>query len=162
MLQCQPDLRETARLAIVGNGPLLEGLRLLAKSLGIGTLTWMPGAVSNVPAILRAFDLFVLPSLSEGISNTILEAMASGLPVLATAVGGNIELIEAGRSGDFFQPGDVQSLASLLTKYVSDPSLRHEQGRAARRIATEKFSLAAMVANYQAVYEAMIGPSVPR
>jgi len=162
MLRHRPDLRDKVRLAIVGNGPLLENLRQLAESLGIRAQTWMPGAAPNVPEILRAFDLFVLPSLSEGISNTILEAMASGLPVLATAVGGNVELVEAGRCGDFFHPGDVQSLATLLTKYVSDPSLRHEQGRAARQIATEKFSLAAMVASYQAVYEAMTMPSVPR
>lgn len=162
MLRRQPDLREKVRLAIVGNGPLLENLRQLAESLGIRAQTWMPGSATNVPEILRTFDLFVLPSLSEGISNTILEAMASGLPVLATAVGGNVELIEAGCWGDFFQPGDIQSLTNLLAKYVSNPSLRHEQGRTARKIATEKFSLTAMVANYQAVYEAMTAPSAPR
>ena len=85
-----PALAANARLAVVGNGPLLGELRELAATLGIAGVTWFPGAQDNVPDVLRSFDIFVLPSLNEGISNTILEAMASGLPVIATAAGGNV------------------------------------------------------------------------
>jgi sugar transferase (PEP-CTERM/EpsH1 system associated) len=143
---------DRARLAIIGDGPLLGQLRQLVESLGIARLTWLPGAVSNVPDIMRTFDVFVLPSLLEGISNTILEAMATGLPVLATAVGGNVELVEDGSTGRLFQPGDVDSLTKLVAKYVADSAMRQAQARAARRVAVEKFGLNAMVENYEAVY----------
>lgn len=93
-LALQPGLRARLRLVMVGEGPLRqEALEVLAA--GDAThLAWLPGERSDVPEVMRALDCFVLPSLAEGISNTILEAMASGLPVLATRVGGNAELVE--------------------------------------------------------------------
>jgi len=148
-----PEFGARARLAIVGDGPLLPKLRRLVDSLGIARFTWLPGAVSNVPDVLRVFDVFVLSSLAEGISNTILEAMSTGLPVVATAVGGSMELIDEGQSGRFFEPGDVRSLAALLAEYGTNPSLRRDHGRSARRLAVDRFGLAVMVARYQAVYE---------
>lgn len=144
------------RLAIAGNGPLLESLRALAVELGIAAQCWLPGAQEDVPAVLRGFDVFVLPSLNEGISNTILEAMASGLPVVATAVGGNVELVKVEETGCLFSPGDVDALASILQRYVCDTALRQAHGEAARRAAQAQFSLTAMVANYQGVYEQLI------
>lgn len=95
----------------------------------------------------------MFPSLSEGISNTILEAMASRLPVLATARGGNVELIDEGQNGRLFEPGDVESLARLLGEYLDNPALRRAHADVARRRALERFSLDAMVASYQAVYQ---------
>ncbi len=157
LLQSRPESGTPVRLVVVGDGPLLSELRELIDSLGIARLTWLPGAVGNVAEILRAFDLFVLPSLSEGISNTILEAMATGLPVVATAVGGNLELIDEGQSGCFFQPGDVASLTALLAQYVAAPALRRTHGQRARQLAVERFGLATMVAHYQAVYEQLCG-----
>ena len=77
-------------------------------------LAWLPGERADVPDVMRGLDCFVLPSLAEGISNTILEAMASGLPVLATDVGGNAELVVDGRTGEIVAPGDVEALANGL------------------------------------------------
>jgi len=150
----RPESRARLRLAVVGDGPLLGELRDLARSLGIAETTWMPGALGNVPDVLRLLDVFVLPSLSEGISNTILEAMASRLPVLATARGGNVELVEEGQNGRLFEPGDVPALTRLLAEYLDDPARRRAHADTARRRALERFSLDAMVASYQAVYEA--------
>jgi sugar transferase (PEP-CTERM/EpsH1 system associated) len=150
----RPESRPRLRLAIVGDGPLLGELRELARSLGVAETTWMPGALGNVPDVLRLLDVFVLPSLSEGISNTILEAMASRLPVLATARGGNVELVEEGQNGRLFEPGDVPALTRLLAEYLDDPARRRAHADTARRRALERFSLDAMVASYQAVYEA--------
>ncbi|MEO8409956.1 MAG: TIGR03088 family PEP-CTERM/XrtA system glycosyltransferase [Propionivibrio sp.] len=143
----------SARLVMVGDGPLAANLRSLADSLGVGSRVWFSGALDDVPAMLGNIDVFVLPSLSEGISNTVLEAMASGIPVLATAVGGNVELVEDGRSGRLFQPGDAARLTQLLAAYLDDPDLRARHGAAGRDLVIERFSLAGMVASYQSIYE---------
>lgn len=151
-----PASRGYLRLVIVGDGPLLPALRDLAHSLGVADLAWFPGAMSNVPEVLRLFDLFVLPSLNEGISNTILEAMASGLPVVATDVGGNVEIVDDGRWGRRFESGNVSQLAHILGEYVRDPGIRSAHAAAARRAAVERFSLDTMVAQYRAIYEARL------
>ena len=142
-----------ARLVIVGDGPLRENLIRLADSLGVSALTWFPGSVSNVAEMLRTFDLFVLPSLAEGISNTLLEAMASGLPLVATATGGNLELVAEGVNGQLFVPGDVDALTRLLSRYLAEPAMLSAQGSNARAMAVRRFSLPTMLAGYQAVYE---------
>lgn len=154
----QPELTATLRLVVAGDGPLLSELKLEAQSLKIAHLTWFAGALQNVPELLRALDVFVLPSLNEGISNTILEAMASGLPVVATAVGGNVELVEDGRSGRFFAPRDTTALSRLLRVYATDASLRIAHGVAAREHAVANFSLATMLARYQQTYDRMLSP----
>jgi sugar transferase (PEP-CTERM/EpsH1 system associated) len=154
LLGSSPASRACLRLAVVGDGPLLGEIRGLVHSLGISDRTWLPGALGNIPDVLRLLDVFVLPSLSEGISNTILEAMASGLPVLATARGGNAELVEDGANGRLFEPGEVRRLAQMLGEYLVNPSLRRAHADAARRRAVEHFSLDTMVARYQEVYEA--------
>jgi sugar transferase (PEP-CTERM/EpsH1 system associated) len=141
------------RLVIVGDGPLRDELQALANSLGISDTVWFSGALSDVPAVLRELDVFVLPSLSEGISNTILEALSCGVPVVATAVGGNPELIQDGQYGRLFTPGDVPALSQILLDYAASPELRLQHAGAARRVAVEQFSLDKMMANYQAVYE---------
>ncbi len=148
----QPALRAHTRLAIVGDGPLLAPLKALAHELNISELVWFAGAVDDVPELLGLFDLFVLPSLNEGISNTILEAMAMGLPVLASRVGGNVELVEDGQGGRLFAPGVVNELADLLVQYLSDAALRQRQGAASRERALRQFSLATMVAAYRQLY----------
>jgi sugar transferase (PEP-CTERM/EpsH1 system associated) len=148
LVQRYPHLR----LAVIGDGPLLNDLRGFAEALGITKLTWLPGAIGNIPDAMRRFDVFVLPSLSEGISNTVLEAMASGVPVVATAVGGNLELVEDGYCGRLFPPGDVTTLARLLAGYIADPLLRQAHAVAARRVAVERFSLDTMVRKYQEIY----------
>ncbi|MCC7079633.1 MAG: TIGR03088 family PEP-CTERM/XrtA system glycosyltransferase [Burkholderiales bacterium] len=152
-IAAHPALRRRLRLAVVGDGPLREDLQALVASLGIAELTWMPGAMNDVPAVLRAFDLFVLPSLNEGISNTILEALASGLPVVATNVGGSPELIDDGVTGQLFAPGDREALTGILVRYAENPALCRQQHAAARASALERFDLGGMVRRYQAVYD---------
>ena len=105
---------------------------------------------------MRSFDLFVLPSLSEGISNTILEAMATGLPVIATRVGGNAELVVDGETGATVPSGDVSALAAAIGSYVANRDLLRAHGRAGRRRIEERFSIQSMVAAYDAVYDALL------
>jgi glycosyltransferase involved in cell wall biosynthesis len=139
---------------LVGDGPLLAELQTQAAALGMAAQCWFSGARDDVARLLPAMDLFVLPSLNEGISNTLLEAMASGLPLLATAVGGNLELLDEG-VGASFRPGDVEQLANLIENYAGDAELCRRHGKAARQRAEREFSLQAMVANYQRVYETL-------
>ncbi|MGE0335815.1 MAG: TIGR03088 family PEP-CTERM/XrtA system glycosyltransferase [Gammaproteobacteria bacterium] len=145
-----------ARLIVAGDGPLRGELAALAGELGIATSTAFLGATDRIPDMLRALDVFVLPSLNEGISNTILEAMASALPVLATAAGGNVELVTDGVNGHLFAPRDVTTLGALLTTYCTDPALRARHGAAARADALARFSLEAMVDGYAAVYDRVL------
>jgi sugar transferase (PEP-CTERM/EpsH1 system associated) len=144
------------RLALIGDGPLLCHLRQLADSLGIAPLTWFAGAAANIPEMMQLLDVFVLPSLLEGISNTILEAMATGLPVVATSVGGNLELIEDGVTGRLFRPRDVHALVRLISEYAASPRLRQSHGQHARSVAIERFSLQAMVRKYLEVYDDLL------
>jgi len=155
LLKNVPTVAAQMRLVIVGDGALSQPLRTLVDELGVGHQVWFAGACNEVARVMAGFDVFVLPSLSEGISNTILEAMSCGLPVLATAVGGNLELVQDSHSGRFFQPGDVAGLARLLADYGNDPAMRRAHGEQARQVAVKRFSLGAMVANYQAVYESL-------
>jgi len=113
---------------------------------------------------MRGLDCFVLPSLGEGISNTILEAMASRLPVIATRVGGNPELIEPGMTGLLVPPGDSEALADALVRYSTDRAMARRHAKAARRVAQSRFSLARMVTDYCSLYEtalAAAGVSLP-
>lgn len=155
LLAKQPALRTKLRLVVVGDGPLLGDLKARAAQLAIADFTCFPGATSEVPQAMRALDWFVLPSLNEGISNTILEAMACGLPVVATRVGGNPELVDDGISGRLFTPRDVPALADLLLQYALDVPLRTAHSSAARHIAEERYSLASMVTRYAATYDAV-------
>jgi len=140
-------------LLLVGSGPELARHReaVAASPLLNGRVTFL-GAVPNVTEALQAMDVFVLPSLAEGMSNTLLEAMAAGLPVIATRVGGNPELVEDGRSGWLFQPGDVSDLAARLERLAFDAGLRSALGQAARHRAVSQFSLEDMVARYSDLY----------
>ena len=152
-LQCRPQLRDRLRLVMVGDGPLRAECEQLLDAAGVRDRAWFSGDRSDVPALMRSFDLFVLPSLAEGISNTILEAMASGLPVVATRVGGNAELVSPGITGTLVPPGDVQALCDAILHWVDDGRARQDAGRAARAEVERRFSLDAMVAAYQGVYD---------
>jgi len=141
-----------ARLLCVGDGE--ERARLEAM-VPPGVL--MLGRRTDIPRLLAALDVFVLTSRNEGISNTILEAMAAGLPVIATGVGGNPELVVPGRTGRLFEPGDVERLASLMGEYAASPDLRRAHGAAGRERATLEFGIPRMVAAYEAVWRACAG-----
>lgn len=148
---------ERARLMIVGDGPLRGELEAEVARAGLGDKVWLAGERSDVPAALRAMDVFVLPSRAEGISNTILEAMACGLPVVATRVGGNAELVVAGETGALVPPDDSAALAEAIARYVEAPDLAQRHGLAGRWRVEHEFSLDGMVARYGALYEALLG-----
>lgn len=152
-LELQPRMRQTARLAMVGEGPLRAPCQALLDAAGLSELAWLPGERADVPEVMRGLNCFVLPSLGEGISNTILEAMATGLPVVATQVGGNAELVDNGRTGIIVASADVEALAQALVQMHDDTNLAAAMGRAGRAEVERRFSLQAMVAAYQAVYD---------
>lgn len=152
----KPDLRAVLRLVMVGEGPLRREAATLLESAGMSHFAWLPGERSDVPDVMRALDAFVLPSLAEGISNTILEAMASGLPVVATDVGGNGDLIVAGATGSLVPVGDVQAMSDAIRNLAEQPQHASLQGLAGRRRVEQHFSLSAMVGHYQSLYDRLL------
>lgn len=156
LLHTVPDARQVLRLAIVGDGPLREPALAMLRQAEALDLAWLPGEREDIPALMRGFDLFVLPSLAEGISNTILEAMASGLPVVATDVGGNPELVESGRTGRLVPPADPESMADAIRAYLDDRETCVKHGCNARATVERRFSMEAMVAGYMDVYDRML------
>jgi glycosyltransferase involved in cell wall biosynthesis len=119
-------------------------------------LTWLPGERNDVADILRGLDCFVLPSLSEGISNVILEAMASGLPVIATAVGGNPELIKAGCTGQLVPAADHEAMARAIIAYAQCPGLARSAGSMGRIEVERRFSMNAMTRAYRDLYDRLL------
>ncbi|WP_019623922.1 TIGR03088 family PEP-CTERM/XrtA system glycosyltransferase [Thioalkalivibrio thiocyanoxidans] len=144
------------RLVIVGDGPLREHAVERLKAAGVAAQTWLPGAREDVAGCLRAMDLFVLPSLAEGICNTILEAMASGLPVIATEVGGNPDLVAPGQTGTLVPAGTPDALAGAIGDCLANPDARKRTGQAARARAEAEFSMDAMVEGYLGVYDTLL------
>ena len=149
----QAQSRGELRLVIIGDGPLRGPCAQLLGAAGLTGQAWLPGNRGDVPEIMRALHVFVLPSRAEGISNTILEAMASGLPVIATDVGGNGELVESGATGSLVPAGDPNALAAAMAVYAGDEGLRQAQGKAGCRRIAEHFSMAQMLAAYAGVYD---------
>lgn len=151
-----PVLFEHVRLMIVGDGPLRQHLINLVNELGLTAVTWMPGDREDVPALLAAMDVFVLPSLAEGISNTVLEAMATGLPVIATSVGGNLELVEEGYNGHLVPVGDSMALARALASLLENEQERLRQGSNARQRVSKRFDWSLTVGAYLGVYDELL------
>jgi sugar transferase (PEP-CTERM/EpsH1 system associated) len=159
LLRQAPELRNRLRLVMVGEGPLREQAQQLLDEAGLAELAWLPGERADVPAVMRGLHCFALPSLAEGISNTILEAMACALPVVATEVGGNADLLQAaepGRTGALVPAGDSAALAAALLALAHDPAGAAAMGRAGRARVEQRFSMAAMVKTYQGVYDALL------
>lgn len=154
-----PQWRDRLGLVLAGDGALSGQVRAAVAAAGLGDRVWLAGSRDDVAALLRGLDVFALPSLAEGISNTVLEALASGLPVVATRVGGNPELVAPGETGALVPPDDPEALARVLAAYVGHPERRLGEGRAARQRAVEAFSIDAMVGRYLAVYDRLLGGS---
>ena len=156
LLNRQPELRDRVRLVLIGDGPLFAELQRLTAELGIDDLVWMPGDRSDIPELLRLLDIFVLPSLAEGISNTVLEAMATGLPVIATRTGGNPELVEDGRNGYLVPVADPAALADTLAKMITDTSATRHMGAEGRRFVDETFNWDRTVQQYLSIYDEVL------
>jgi sugar transferase (PEP-CTERM/EpsH1 system associated) len=152
-------LGSRVRVLIVGDGPLRAELSALVEELALREAVWLTGDRDDVPSLLQAMDVFVLPSLGEGISNTVLEAMASGLPVIATAVGGNVELVEQGFNGCLVPVGDDEALANALVLLLQDDEERARQGANARQRVCQQFDWDRAVQGYLDVYDDLMGRS---
>jgi glycosyltransferase involved in cell wall biosynthesis len=141
------------RLVMVGDGPQRGDVEAALTEAGVRDLAWLPGERSDIPAIMRGLDCFVLPSLAEGISNTVLEAMASGIPVVATRVGGNPELIDDESTGRLVPSGNDEALTAAMLRYFDDPAAARRHGGAARSAVVRRFSLDRMVQDYRTLYD---------
>lgn len=157
------DAHPRARLLVAGDGPLREPLGARAAALGLGgpgdRVIWA-GFRRDVPALLAASDLFVLPSLADAYPTALMEAMAAGLPVVATRTGGIPEIVDAPATGRLVPPGDAAALAREISGLLGRPGERQALGRAARERARERFSTQAWVERLEEVYaEAALTPS---
>lgn len=141
------------KLHLIGDGDCREKVEQIFASYGCVKDVWMAGNKDNVASLMKDFDAFVLPSLAEGISNTILEAMSSGLPVIATDVGGNGELVEHDFSGFLVPATDADVMASKMTEYVENPDKAKEHGQNGRALVEQKFSIEAMTLSYDRLYK---------
>jgi glycosyltransferase involved in cell wall biosynthesis len=140
-----------ATLLILGTGTEEEKLKRMA-----GANVRFEGNVKDVAPYLRASDIFVLPSSTEGLSNSLLEAMASGLAPIATAVGGAIDLLENGKNGILIRPDDPQALFSALTSLLSDLALRAQFGTHGRELIQKSYSLSAVAEKLNVLYRKFV------
>ena len=154
--------RRDTQLLIVGDGPCRPELEQLANELGLRGRVHLLGERDDINTILRALDVFTLPSLGEGISNAILEAMATGLAVVATRVGGNPELVDDGVTGFLVPSRSTGSLSAALQRYLDDPGLIRDHGDAGRTRTLKEFSLGRMFSGYDALYSRVLAKASPR
>ncbi len=156
--QCQqnPDFRNNTALVLIGDGQQRSMFQQQLTEAGLTEQCWLPGDRSDIAQLLPGLSVFVLPSLAEGISNTILEAMACGVPVIASDVGGNPELVQSGHTGWLFQSGDQTQLMQLLQQCQQTAPELAQIGLNARAAALQQFSLNSMVAAYRRQYFAGI------
>ncbi|WP_228714689.1 GT4 family glycosyltransferase PelF [Posidoniimonas corsicana] len=147
----------SARLLLVGEGPERQRIDSLVAEFGLSDRVEFTGVRSDVAAILSASDLFVLSSVSEAASLTLLEAMACGTPVVVTDVGGNPEIVRYGQDGLLIPRGDSGRMANAIIQLLRDPERRREMGVAARRRVAEEYDLAISLQRYVALYEQVLG-----
>jgi len=145
------------RLLIIGDGPLKAPLVGLANSLELHRTIIFAGSRFDIPDLLNVMDIFVLSSISEGISLTLIEAMACGLPVVATNVGGNPEVVVDGVTGYLVPPKEPEAIADKLLLLLNNARVRKSFGSAGRTRAVENFSIQKAVYEYETCYRAIIG-----
>jgi sugar transferase (PEP-CTERM/EpsH1 system associated) len=150
------EARPGARLVIVGGGETEDEVRASVAELGLGERALLLGERKDVPELMRAFDAFVLSSLSEGLSITLLEAMAAGLPVVATRVGGNGEIVSDGETGVLVEPHDATALAAAMGSMIDRRERAARMGARGRERVREHFSERSMVRRYQDLYERLL------
>ncbi len=152
--------RPHATLYLMGKGLQEAQLRLTAQQRGLSDHVVFCGEQRDVLPYLQAADLFVLPSLAEGMSNALLEAMACGLPCVATRIGGTVEVIQDGVNGCLVERDDAQGLANMLISLLSNPTLAHQLGWAARRTVEERYPMPRVVDRYLMLYEELLNPAI--
>lgn len=142
-----------AKYVLVGDGPLRAELQRLAIHLGIQDIFFFVGWISDMEAVYRSLDIFMLPSLTEGLPMALLEAMSYGIPSIATTVGGVPNVIETNVSGLLATPGNSDSLTLALRKLLVDGSLRHRIKAASRKTICERYSLARYASDFKQLYD---------
>ncbi len=160
LLEAVARLRAThpaLRLVYVGEGPLRAGLEAQAAARGLDSAVLFVGQRRDVPRLLRALDVFILPSLREAFPIAVLEAMAAARPVIATDVGGVPEVVQAGETGLLVPPNDVAALTEALGRLVTDPGLAARLGRAGQARVHAEFTIDRMVDRVEALYTALAG-----
>jgi glycosyltransferase involved in cell wall biosynthesis len=145
-----------ANLILVGPGPDRRELTELAASMGIADRVQFVGAVDNPADYLRAADIFVLPSVAEGMSNSLLEAMATALPCVVSGIGGNTDLVTDGQTGRLVSTADAESWSRILLEVLESPAEMRRYGEAARHRVDERFSLRVIVDQYLELYRRLI------
>jgi glycosyltransferase involved in cell wall biosynthesis len=146
-----PDVR----LVVVGQGPLEQQLRDHVNALGLEDTVLFTGQRDDVPRLVSAFDLFVLPSLFEGLAIALVEALALGKPAVVTQVGGLVEVVQHGKHGLVVQPGDHRGLAGAIVRLLQDPDLRRRLGEEGRRRAAD-FDIRRAVGRVEQVYQEVL------
>jgi N-acetyl-alpha-D-glucosaminyl L-malate synthase BshA len=149
-------VRDGVDLLMVGDGPLRPSLEELARSLGVASRVRFLGVRTDVPDILGCADVFALTSLSEAASLTLLEAMASAVPVVVTAVGGNPEIVRHGIDGLLVPRGDEPAIASAILQILADPSMAEAMGREAAARASSHYRLEQTIERYHDLYSRLV------
>ncbi len=149
--------RDDAWLVVVGDGECRDAVREHAERLRSRERVVLAGERRDVPSVLAAMDVFVLSSRTEGLAVTLLEAMAARLPVVATRVGGNAEVVVDGETGRLVPPGDPPALARAIAEVLDDAPRARAMGEAGRRRVEARFSVAAMVERYETIYASLVG-----
>ena len=152
--------RMPARLLIVGEGPELSRTEQLIEQLGVGAHVELVGEAQDVVALLSVSDLFLLPSLQESFGLSALEAMACGVPVVASNVGGLPEVVIDGVTGFLHPPDDVEHMAENAVRILSDSALHARMAGDGVRLAVERFSASRIVPQYEALYERTLASGV--
>ena len=146
-------LLSSSVIIVAGTGPDEDRIKRLSSKIGILEKVRFLGQTNEVERYLNASDIFVLPSFSEGMPNSLLEAMACGLPVIASKIGGVVDVVEDGRSGILFEPGDISGLASAMVRLLNDNELRLKLGAEARKRIVDSFSIDMIADEYIRLYE---------
>lgn len=156
LIKQTPQAKDYLRLLIVGDGESRAECLALLRQAGVENMAWLPGERADISELMQLFDVFVLPSIAEGISNTILEAMSCGLPVIATNVGGNVELIIDSQTGKLVPSSNPAALATAIVEYYNHREMLIKHGQSARQLIEASFSMDNMVMGYLDVYDEVI------
>jgi glycosyltransferase involved in cell wall biosynthesis len=157
-----PASDPNAHLVLIGDGVLQEQLEAQAKDLGLGSQVHFLGLRADIPDALGAMDVFVLSSNWEGNPLSVIEAMAAGLPIVSTAVGGVPDLFDSGKEGLIVQRGDIQGFSNSMAYLSRNREARLSMGIAAARRARENYDVSIMVQAYEELYEDLVNHSHPR